>query len=155
MAAPPDGKTSGPERVNPERPSVLLAEDDGELRALLSWSLRQEGFRVTECGHGVALLDHLGASVLGEEPEEVFDLVISDIRMPGVSGLTVLEGLRGRKEFPPIILITAFGDEETHDKARRFGAVALFDKPFGIEDLLRKAREVVSGRGGASLRSDG
>jgi DNA-binding response OmpR family regulator len=63
--------------------------------------------------------------------------------MPGVTGLEVLEGTREYKEFPPMILITAFGDEETHDQARRLGAAAIFDKPFDIDELLAKVREIL------------
>jgi len=51
--------------------------------------------------------------------EDDFDLVVSDIRMPGIFGLTILEGTRQWDRFPPIILITAFGDEETHAHAAR------------------------------------
>jgi CheY-like chemotaxis protein len=64
--------------------------------------------------------------------------------MPGVFGLTILEGTRQRDGFPPIILITAFGDEETHAHAARLGAAAMFDKPFEIDDLLTKMRAVLS-----------
>lgn len=124
-------------------PSVLLAEDDAELRALLAWVLRDDGFRVTECDHGVELLEHLGTSILGEEPAEQFDLIISDIRMPGVSGLTVLEGIKDRVGFPPVIMITAFGDDETHARARQFCAAAIFDKPFDMDDLVNRAWEVI------------
>ena len=78
-------------------------------------------------------------------PEE-FDVIVSDIRMPGVTGLSVLAGLRGIEGTPPIILISAFGDEETHAEARELGAAALLDKPFEMSDLLDRVRDAISSR---------
>jgi len=63
--------------------------------------------------------------------------------MPGLTGLEILEDLHECNGFPPMISITAFGDKETHEKAEKFGAAAIFDKPFEIDDLLAKVREIV------------
>jgi DNA-binding response OmpR family regulator len=124
------------------QPSILLAEDDDELRKLLTWSLHKEGYRVTKCADGIDQLNHLeGYLFLGETSG--FDLIISDIRMPGITGIEILEGLHSHDNFPPMILITAFGDEETHAQADRLGAAAIFDKPFDIEDLLAKVGEIL------------
>ena len=125
-------------------PRILLAEDDREMRVLLAEQLRHDGYEVVECCDGQGLVAHLSALFLpGAEPEE-FDLVISNIRMPAFSGLEVLDGLHGRAGCPPVILITAFGDEQTHERARRLGAVATFDKPFRIPDLLAVVRQTVA-----------
>jgi len=130
------------------RPRILVAEDDGEMRAVLVEALRGNGYQVTECSDGFRPLNHLGSvllspEVLGGESEE-FDLVISDIRMPGVTGLSILEGVRLFEGFPPVILITAYGDEDTHTEAERLGAAAIFDKPFDVDDLLAKVRDIAS-----------
>jgi len=121
---------------------VLLAEDDTDMRKLIAGSLRAQGYVVTECPNGIQLLDRLAAFLLPAEPD-VFDLVIADIRMPGVTGLEVLQGLSGCTSAPPVVLVTAFGDEQTHASAERAGAAAVFDKPFEMTDLLRKVREIV------------
>jgi CheY-like chemotaxis protein len=121
---------------------ILLAEDDNDMRKLLSWSLSKYGYEVVECTNGVQMLDHLGSFFLPEEDPEIYDLIISDIRMPGVTGLEVLEGMHKYEKFPPMILITAFGDEETHAQARRLGAVAVFDKPFDIDKLIKIVLEI-------------
>lgn len=63
--------------------------------------------------------------------------------MPWASGLTVLAALRRYDWATPAILITAFGDDETHSEARRLGAAAVFDKPFDMRDLRRAARRVL------------
>ena len=62
--------------------------------------------------------------------------------MPGLTGLEILEDLHDDKGFPPMILITAFGNKEIHDRAKAAGAAAVLDKPFGIEALLAKLHEI-------------
>jgi len=119
--------------------SVLIAEDHDEFRRLLAESFRYQGYAVTECRHGMELVGHLQC-LKDSSDDERFDLIISDIRMPGVSGLSVLAGLQEFKNVPPIILITAYGDDQTHAEAKRLGAAAMIDKPFEIPDLLAKAR---------------
>ncbi len=72
---------------------VLLADDDYEMRRLLAWSLNKQGYQVTECKDGNALMKKVGFSVSYERVQP-FDLIISDIRMPGSTGLQVLESAR-------------------------------------------------------------
>ncbi len=129
---------------------ILLAEDDEQLRGALARVLRADGYEVTECGDGLRLREHLGCMLLspeglGRDPER-FDVIVSDIRMPGATGLAVLEGVQLFEEFPPMILITGFGDEETHVKAKRLGAAATLNKPFAAKDLLAKVREIAPPR---------
>ena len=123
-------------------PRVLVAEDDPEMRRLLVWNLRKVGFDTVECSDGWELLDHLGRPVLTGEPDD-FDLIVSDIRMPGVTGLEILEGIHETEWFVPMILITAFGSEEVHKQAERLGAAGMFDKPFDIDNLIKRIREVL------------
>lgn len=123
-------------------PRVLVAEDDPEMRRLLVWNLRKEGFEIMECSDGWELLDHLGIPVLSGEPDD-FDLIVSDIRMPGVTGLEVLEGIHETEWFVPMILITAFGSDQVHQQAEDLGAAGVFDKPFNVEDLIARIREVL------------
>jgi CheY-like chemotaxis protein len=120
--------------------SVLLAEDDDDLRHLLAQTLRGEGFRVIECPDGLALAEALVSRL--ETGERPFDLVVSDVRMPGVTGLSVLEELSEWEELRnlPMVLITAFGGPSLHALARRFGAVSLLEKPFDMPALLRVVR---------------
>lgn len=133
-------------RTPTKAPRVLLGEDDVEMRSVLAEALRCRGYAVVECGDGMGLLNKLSTVLLspeitGREPEQ-FDLVISDIRMPGVTGLSILEGVRLFEGFPPMILITAFGDEKTHAQADQLGVAAMFDKPFDVDDLLQKVEEL-------------
>jgi CheY-like chemotaxis protein len=129
------------------RAKVLLAEDQFDMRTILASRLRKAGFDVSECRDGselvMALSDYL-EKVPPELASDQFDLIITDIRMPGISGLSVAEAMHDYAGFPPTILITGFGDEETHERAKEMGVVAVFDKPFDVEALIQKAREVTS-----------
>ncbi len=126
-------------------PHILLAEDDEEMRRLLALLLRKQGCRVTECPDGIALLDQLNSFFIPGEKYDAIDLIISDIRLPGLTGMEVLMAANGMEAFPPMILITAFGDEETHEKAKGYGAVAIFDKPFDFDNLANKVDEILRG----------
>jgi DNA-binding response OmpR family regulator len=123
---------------------VVLADDDDEMRAMLTQSLRAEGYEVTECRDGMQLVGLLWDNTKGHVRLD-FDLVISDIRMPGVLGLSVLAGVQAYGGGLPVILITAFGDEATRAEAYRLGAAAILDKPFEVDDLLLTVRTVLRG----------
>lgn len=134
---PAKNKSNG-EESPPDRLRVLLAEDDTEMRNLLARSLTQEGYVVDECVDGT----HLVARLVSADPE-YFSVIISDVRMAGLSGLDFLEHLRWCNVGPPTILITAFGDPQAHTRARKLGAAAMLDKPFEMEELLAVVRRVV------------
>jgi CheY-like chemotaxis protein len=123
-------------------PRILVAEDDVEMRRLLVTTLRNAGFETTECSDGYQLLDHLGNPVVSGEPDD-FDLIVSDIRMPGITGIDVLKGMHESEWFVPMILITAFGNKEVHLQADELGAAAMFDKPFDIDELIAKIQQIL------------
>jgi CheY-like chemotaxis protein len=132
----------GPTLSSVRMPRVLVAEDDAEMRRLLVWRLQNAGFDTAECSDGYQLLDNLGNPVLSGDPDD-FDLIVSDIRMPGVTGLEVLEGIHETEWYVPMILITAFGNDEIHQQAERLGAAGMFDKPFDIDLLIERIREIL------------
>lgn len=132
------------ERTPAKPKHILLAEDDKEMRAMLALALRKDGLEVTECSNGVDLFTHLQSFFLPDGiGQNDVALIISDIRMPGITGMEVLEGTSRKEGFPPMILITAFGDEKTHTLADELGAAAMFDKPFDMDDLLAKVHELL------------
>lgn len=120
---------------------ILLAEDDAEMRALVSGDLRRAGYSVVECADGAALLRRLDAESRTEGSG--VDLVIADVRMPELTGLEVLERMRGVDPFTPYIVVTAFGSPETRRLAEHLGAIAVLDKPFEIKDLLRLIEDAI------------
>ncbi len=113
---------------------LLLAEDDDELRWSLTKLLEAEGFHVTALSSGTEVLEHLGGKMLFDENFSPPDVIVSDVRMPGVSGLSVLEGVRQRGWKTPVVLITAFGDEDVRAKAMRLDATVL-SKPIDLDRL--------------------
>jgi CheY-like chemotaxis protein len=122
-------------------PRILLAEDDSEMRALVSDDLRRAGYGVVECSDGAALLRRLDAADRGRALG--VDLVVADVRMPELTGLQALERMRGADPFTPYIVVTAFGSPETRRAAARLGAIAVLDKPFEIDDLLRLVEDAI------------
>ena len=121
---------------------VLVAEDDTEMRRLLVDAFAHAGYQVIEVADGRQLLACLADPHHRDHCPEP-DLVVSDIRMPGHSGLDVLAALRQHDWAMPVLIITAFGSPETHAEARRLGAAAVLDKPFDIDDLIDVAEGIV------------
>ena len=123
---------------------LLLAEDDDGLRPLLAERFRAEGFEVVEAEDGAAVVEYLAESIVQNNRHPGFDLIVSDIRLPGLNALDVLRGARGALEATPVILITAFGDQRTHDRALLLGASAVFDKPLDVDDLIDAAYRLLT-----------
>ncbi len=119
-------------------PHILLAEDDPELLELLTIVLLRAGYQVTGCDNGLQLQEQL-------EQVESYDLVISDLRMPALTGLEVLESQLSNPYCPPFICMTAFGDEKTHATAKRLGAMATIDKPFDLDNMIELVQMTFSG----------
>jgi CheY-like chemotaxis protein len=121
------------------RPAVIVAEDDDDMRNLVVQLLRDEGFHVVAARDGLELLERI-ADRLTARGGQPLDLIVTDVRMQGVTGLEVLAGLRERDWSTPVILMTAFGDASVHEEAARLGALAVIDKPFDFDALRRLVR---------------
>src|SRR5512146_2989003 len=107
--------------------------------------LSDEGYEVTAVRDGAQALARL-------EAQPAVDLVLTDIRMPGVDGMELLRRAMARQLHQPVILMTAFGSIEAAVQAMREGAYYYIAKPVHIEDLLaivRGATEVVRQQRGA------
>ncbi len=128
----------------PRRPRVAVAEDNVEMRRLIAATLRGDGYEVVEAGDGTELIARLEALGGAQGPARTaVELIVSDLRMPGLSGMDVLGAIRDGNWRTPFILITAFGDEETHREAEDLGAAAVLDKPFDLERLRTLVHESV------------
>lgn len=113
---------------------VLVAEDDEDTRTLLAWGLRLHGYEVVEVKSGTELFEVLTMCLNSEE--QMPDVILSDIRMPGFTGLEVLGCIDRAELGVPFILMTAFSDEETRKRGENEGAAAFLAKPFEFERLL-------------------
>jgi len=128
----------------PNAGTVFLAEDDAPMRELLTRAMARAGFRVLTARSGVDLLDRIESTLDDSDRFRPGQVIVSDVRMRRLDGFGVLKALRQAALDAPCILITAFGDEETHARAAEFGADAVIDKPFDIEVLLERIRGVLA-----------
>jgi two-component system response regulator (stage 0 sporulation protein F) len=113
--------------------SVLVADDDEDMRSLIANSLRLDGHHVVESRDGAELLERL-TEVLND-PTRRPVVIVTDVLMPNLSGLGVLAALRRARWDVPVILMTALDDESVLTVAQRFGVVTLFKKPFNVDNL--------------------
>jgi len=119
---------------------ILVIDDDAQMRAMLSSSLEDKGYEVARAAGLADLFEQLDELTRrGDAPA----ILVCDYRRPGGDGLQVIE--RIKNEYPEIevILITAFGDEHVHRRASELGAVAVFDKPFALDELHREIEELL------------
>jgi DNA-binding NtrC family response regulator len=121
---------------------VLLADDDHAMRGMLEAALLRAGFEVESASNGAELLARLEAA---DRNSRAPQLIVSDICMPGLTGLDVLTRVRQRFPTVPVILITAFGDALTHRRAHALGAVEVIDKPFDLGLLCRRITDTLNG----------
>ena len=117
---------------------ILVVEDDEEMRSLLKDFIEAEGFEIDSVGNGSEAFRIL--------VRELFDLVISDIRMPGLTGLDIIPGIKKLQPEAPIIVITAFGSEEVHRRAIERGATAYLENPLRFHDLKTMIHEIMSSK---------
>ena len=115
--------------------TVLVVEDEEKLRRVIELQLKTAGYEVEQAGTAeaaVKLADHA-------------DLILTDLRLPGQSGLELLSNLRRQDSHTPVIVMTAFGSIETAVEAMKAGAVDFLLKPFSLDHLMtvvEKALEV-------------
>lgn len=117
---------------------VLLVDDEEELRRSASQSLELAGFEVKTFAGAERALDLIGYGLDG--------IVVSDIRMPGMDGLTLLERIRAVDADLPVILLTGHGDVQLAVKAMREGAYDFIEKPFRAQHLADTVARAVDRR---------
>jgi len=108
---------------------ILIIEDEDKLRRVMELQLKTAGFEV----------DQAGSAEAGIRLAENADLIITDLRLPGMDGLQLLAGLRERGMQTPIVVMTAFGSIETAVEAMKAGAVDFLPKPFSLDHLMAVA----------------
>src|SRR5579863_5972683 len=106
--------------------TILVVEDEEKLRRVVELQLKAAGFEVEQAGtveQAMRLADRA-------------DVVLTDLRLPGVSGLELLANLRRQDSHTPVIVMTAFGSIETAVEAMKAGAVDFLPKPFSLDHLM-------------------
>jgi len=113
---------------------VLIVDDEPETLKYVGANLKVRGYDVVTAADG--------GEALQRADEDVFDLVLLDITMPGPDGFAVCQAVRQRSTVP-IIMLTARGQEKDKVKALDLGADDYITKPFGIDELLARVRSVL------------
>jgi two-component system OmpR family response regulator len=114
---------------------ILVVDDDAEIRALLSDFLTVHGFSVTTAADGVAMDHALGL--------RSFDLAVLDVMMPGEDGLAILRRLAADGGGPPVIMLSAIGDDVDRIVGLEMGAEDYLAKPCNPRELLARIRTVL------------
>src|SRR5580765_6906154 len=112
-----------------EPATLLVADDDPGLRESLERTLTREGYRVVLASDGRAALERVQAGGV--------DLIVTDLRMPGLTGLELLRAAKAIMPDVDVILLTAFGTVEEAVKAMKDGAYDFLTKPFRREQLVK------------------
>jgi DNA-binding NtrC family response regulator len=122
-------------------PLILVVDDDPSQRQLLAGFLRQQGFAVAEAPSGSEAL-----AILGGRPVA---LMISDVRMPGMSGLELMRHARERLPTLPVLMVTAFADIRDAVGVMRDGALNYLEKPVDLDELRSMVGEAIGARDSA------
>jgi len=118
---------------------ILVVDDERSMREMLEIFLGREGYEVIGCASAADAL----AEIDGKPP---FDLVISDINMPGLTGLDLLRQIHDDSPDLPVIMITAYGSPDSAVEAMKLGAVDYITKPFRIEEVKARISAAVERR---------
>lgn len=120
---------------------VLVVDDEKDVRLLFEQKFRKE-IRNGEIGFEFAYSGEEALGYLADHQEAV--LILSDINMPGMSGLDLLKYIKGHEYSPPpvVMMITAYGDQENYNMARELGADDFLTKPVDFALLKEKLKAV-------------
>jgi DNA-binding NtrC family response regulator len=111
-----------------EKPSILVVEDEAKLRRLIELQLIDEGFHASMAPDAETALQLLN--------REHFDLIITDFKLPGMSGLEFLQAVKRANAVLPVVLMTAYGTVESAVDAMKAGASDYLLKPFSLTELM-------------------
>jgi len=122
--------------------SILLVDDDYEFCKAMKKMLEKSGYVVTLAADGQEALDILS--------KDVFNLIFSDLRMPRLNGIELMEAIKRKKVRTPIVFITAYGEVESYMDLMNMGAFDYISKPVKGREILDLARKVLATQGNAS-----
>ncbi len=125
-------------RVIGRTPRFLVVDDEPQIRALCKRVLQRDGYEVEEAANGRAALELLE---LGE-----FDVVITDLRMPEMEGLDLLQAVKSRQSDVEVIVVTAHGTIQDAIEAMKHGALDFLEKPFDLQEFSAAAAKALERR---------
>lgn len=118
--------------------SVLIVDDEAELRSVLARALRAAGWRVEAAASGEACLERVA--------RRSYDVILLDMRLPGLDGLATLEALGERRVESPVIVISGHGNVESAVRAIKLGAFDFIEKPFSLDKVVLVTRNALRQR---------
>ena len=117
-------------------PAILVVDDELSMREFLKILLEKEGYEVSTASEANSAIELI--------KNQNFDLVISDIKMPGMGGLTLLEKIKEINSALPVIMITAFASPDNAVTAMRSGAFDYITKPFKVDEIIKIIKSAIS-----------
>ncbi|MFN4285120.1 MAG: response regulator transcription factor [Lacibacter sp.] len=122
--------------MSEHKPSILLVEDEEPLQEALKLNLELEGYSVT------AVSD--GAAALAAVEQEYFDLIIMDVMLPELDGISATESIRIRNQEVPILILSAKNTSSDRVLGLKTGADDYLTKPFNLEELLLRVEKLIA-----------
>jgi CheY-like chemotaxis protein len=116
------------------RSLVVLAEDNADLRQLLADGLARVGFAVVEAENGAVLVEKVAQLAADPRASRDLALIVTDVRMPTMDGITAVQSLRALGVSTPVIFMTAYGDASSKSSAEKLKS-RWIDKPVGLNSL--------------------
>lgn len=117
------------------RKQILIVDDEASICEILAQFLRKKGYEVFTAGSGESALDILS--------NESIDLVVTDIKMPGISGVDLLKYINENQQTIPVLITTGFPTLDTAIEALKLGAYDYLTKPFHLEEIAEKVKRAI------------
>lgn len=114
---------------------LLIVDDQKGIRRLLTEVFSEYGYEIESCGNGTKALELI--------PVFKPDLVIMDVKMPGMNGIDVLKKVREKDKDIRVIMMTAYGDQHYIDQADNLGVARFIIKPFDLNELKVQVGEIL------------
>lgn len=121
-----------------KRAGILVVDDDPVVRELVADAIADAGFEVDVCGDGV--------EALGKNEAKAYDLIVTDMRLPGLDGLSLIRNLKAGKSGTDVIVITGYGSIDNAVQCMKAGALEYLIKPLSVDHIQMAVRKAVEHR---------
>ncbi len=123
---------------NPESPGILVVDDDPVVRDLVADAIGEAGFEVDVCGDGV--------EALRKNAAKAYDLIVTDMRLPGMDGLSLIRGLKSGTSGTDVIVVTGYASIDNAVQCMKAGALEYLIKPLSVDQIQMAVRKALEHR---------